>query len=218
MNRDLARIQRAYFFAYYRRLAKLAVREATAPWAGRLGTTATLAVLSFLFSWVFTGRGGWASLAVALATVGGFWLLVVLWVTVTIPPRIERETQLKEESLRVLTERRNVSNELRNHMIQCRMTAQQARDAELQANANGGTVSPPRAEALHQVGLRAALDAEERLRRLSTQTGHFSYESQVIEITGAVTSKKVANVEEAIAQLEGLAGVLERQLSSGQYW
>jgi hypothetical protein len=218
MSRELARIQRAYFFAYYRRLGRHAAREATAPWAARLGTTATLAVLSFVFSWVFTGKGGFTSLAVALTTVGAFWLLVVLWFVVTIPPRIEREMQLKEQSLQVLTQRRNVANELRNHMVNCRMTAQQAREAEIQASGNDATVSPPRAETLHQVALLRAHDAEERLQWLSTQTGHFSYESQVIEISGAVNTKKVANVEEAIVQLEALADVLERQLSSGQYW
>jgi hypothetical protein len=152
-----------------------------------------------------------------LVAFGAAWLLIVVWVLVTIPPRIERETQLKEDTLRVLSERQIVANELRNHMVKCRMTAQQARDAEIQASGNEATVSPPRAEALHQVALLAAHDAEERLLRLSSTTGHFPYQSQAIEITGAVNSKKVANVEEAIVQLEALAGVIERQLSSGVY-
>ena len=32
-----------------------------------------------------------------------FWLLVVAWYLVTIPPRIWRETQLKEEALRLIS-------------------------------------------------------------------------------------------------------------------
>lgn len=214
MDRTLARIRLGYFFAYYRRVGTQAAREATAPWAARLGTTGTLAVLSFVFSWVFTGKGGFTSLAVALATVGGFWFLVVLWYVVTIPPRIEATTQRKEETLRVLSQRRNLANELRNHMVACRTAARQARDAAIQEADRRG-VTPG---TYHHQALKAAQDAKERLEGFGKQTGQMSQASQIREIMGAVSATKCASFEEAITQLEALADVFERQLSSARYW
>jgi len=139
----------------------------------------------------------------------------VVWFLLTIPPRIENDMQLKEETLRVLSERRQVANELRNHMVACRRAAQQARAAEIDANGRGGQIVP---DAYHQQVLLAAQDAEERLERFGKQTGQSSYENHILEITGAVNTRKCANAEEAITQLEALADVLERQLSSGLYW
>lgn len=216
MNREVARIQRAYFFAYYRRIGKEAVREATRRWFASFGSSGFVGILTFVL--LLIAGDGLSSALWGLVAFVAAWLLITAWAVITLPPRIERDTQLKDETLRVLSERRHVANELRNHMVKCRMTAQQARESEIQASGSGATVSPPRAETLHQVALLAAHDAEERLLRLGTQTGHPSYESQAIEITGAVHSKKVANVEEAITQLEALAGVIERQLSSAAFW
>jgi hypothetical protein len=213
VDRTLARIRLGLVASYYRRVAAQAAREATHPWVARLGTTASLAVLSFVFSWVFTGKGGFTSLAVALATVGAFWFLVVLWFVVTIPPRIEREMQNKEVTLRVLSERRNMANEIRNHLAACRMTAQQARAVAIEDGHRGLTP-----DTYHQQALLAAQDAEERLQRFGTQTGQVSHQSQILEIVGAVSTEKCASFDEAIAQLEALADVFERQLASGFYW
>lgn len=217
MNRELARIQRAHFLAYYRRLGTLAAREATRRWLGSLGASFFVAVLTFCLL-LIGGGGGLSSAGWGLVAFGASWLLIAAWFVVTIPPFIERETRLKEESLRVLSQRRTVANELRNHMIQCRMLAQQVRAAEIGANGQGGTIAYPQVESYHQQALMAAHHAEERLVWLSQQAGHPSYESSVIEILGAVNSKKCARADEAIAQLEALADVIERQLSSATYW
>jgi hypothetical protein len=40
----------------------------------------------------------------------------------------------------------------------------------------------------------------------------------MLNITGAVSSKKCASSAEAIGQLEALADVFERQLASALYW
>jgi hypothetical protein len=141
--------------------------------------------------------------------------LIFVWFCLTIPPRIENDLQRKEETLRVLSERRHLANELRNHMVACRMTAQQARAAEIEANGQGGRIVP---DTYQQRALMAAQDAEERLERFGKQTGQSSYEQHILEITGAVSTKKCANAEEAIAQLEALADVFERQLASALYW
>jgi hypothetical protein len=216
VSRELARIQRTDFIAYYRRLGRDAVHEATRRWIAWLGASGFVGLLTLVLL-LIVGDGLTSALWGLIAFVAA-WLLFVLWFLVTLPPRIEREMQNKEENLRVLSQRRNVANELRNHMIQCRMTAQEARAAEIGANGQGGTIAYPQVETYHQQALRAAHHAEERLVWLSQQSGHSSYESSVIEILGAVSTKKCARADEAIAQLEALADVIERQLSSPVYW
>ena len=127
MNRQVARIRLRLFKSYYRRLMTQAAREATHPWVSRLGVSAAFAVLTFIFSWAITGKGALIGVAVAACTLAGWWFLVVVWFLFTIPPRIENDLEMKEETLRVLSERRHLGIELRNHMIACRMAAQQAR-------------------------------------------------------------------------------------------
>lgn len=214
MNPHLTRIRRADFFAYYRRLLRDAVREATRLWIRLLSASFFVAVLTFCLL-LIGGRSGLGSAAWGLVAFGASWLLIVVWFVVTIPPHIERQMQLKEESLRVMSQRRNVANELRNHMTACRVAARKAREDEIDAEGRNARILPD--EYHHQV-LTAATDAAERLERLGTTTGHPSYQEQIEEINGAVKSQRCANADEAIEQLEALAAVLERQLASGTYW
>jgi hypothetical protein len=123
----------------------------------RLGVSAALAVLTFIFSWLLTGKNAVTGLVVAACTLVAWWIVVVLWFLLSIPPRIENDLRRKEETLQVLSQRRTMANEIRNHMIACRMSAQQARAAETAPN---GTTP----DAYHQRALMAAQDAEERLR------------------------------------------------------
>jgi hypothetical protein len=213
VNPVVARIRFDLAVSYYRRVVTQAAREATHPWASRLGVSAALAVLTFIFSWLLTGRDALTGLAVAACTLGGWWLLVVSWFLLTIPPRIENDLQRKEETLRVLSERRHLANELRNHMVACRTGAQEARAVAIEDGHRGMTP-----DTFHQRALLAAQDAEGRLERFGKQTGQVSEESHILEIIGAVSTKKCATFEEAIAQLEALADVFERQLASGFYW
>lgn len=73
---QLARIQIRYGVAYYRRVFRQAVREASQPWGGRLAVTAIIAALSFIASWSLTASGV-GRLLYSLAGIIGFWLLVV---------------------------------------------------------------------------------------------------------------------------------------------
>jgi hypothetical protein len=213
VNRELARIHRRLVASYYRRVINQAAREATHPWVSRLGVSAALAFLTFIFSWLLTGKSAVTGLLVASCTLVAWWLVVVLWFLLTIPPLIESATQQKEEALRVLSERRQMANEIRNHMVKCRTAAQQARAVAIEDGHRGFTP-----DTFHQQALLAAEDAETRLERFSKQTGQMPQEHHILELAEVVSAKKCANFEDAITQLEALADVFERQLVSGTFW
>jgi len=214
VNRQLVRIRLGFAADYYRRVLTQAVGEATRPWATRLGTTAVIAALSFVASWSITGSGG-LRLAFALAGVVGFWLLVVAWYLLTIPPRIEATMQQKEEALRLMSERRGIATELRNLTAVARVEARKARDREIQAGSQGGRIVP---DEFHQRALDIAGQAVEVLQRNGNRTGHISYVDQIEEINGAVSARRCATADEAIEQLEALAAVFDRQILSNVYW
>jgi hypothetical protein len=213
MNRQLFRIQRGYFFAYYRRLFGVALQETRQRLTVLTITSVAFVVLNVLFTWVFTNRGVGVGFAIGFASVATLWFVVGLWFLVTIPPRIENDMQRKEQVLQARSQRDQVANEIRNHLGACRMAAVKARAVAIEEKHRG--MIP---DTFHQQALVAAEDAGERLERLGKQAGQVPYDQYVLEITGAVSTKKCSSFEDAIAQLEALAEVFERQLSSGVYY
>jgi hypothetical protein len=211
VNREVARIQRAYAVAYYRRVGHEAVREATGRWLAAFGSSALVSVLTIVL--LAVAGDGLSSALWGLVAFVAVWGLIAARVVVSVLPRIERDLELKEDALRVLTQRRNVANELRTQMIQCRMSAGEARAAILEPEHRG--LIP---DTFHQRALMAAEHAENRLEWLSKQPGQPPQQQQILELTSAVSSAKCASFDDAIAQLEALADVIERQLSSGVYW
>lgn len=212
MNREVARIQRAYAVAYYRRVGREAVREATGRWLAAFGSSALVSALTIVL--LAVAGDGLSSALWGLVAFVAVWGLIAARVVVSVLPRIERDLELKEGELRVLTQRRNVANELRNHLVQCRVSAREARAAAIEPEHRGLTP-----DTFHQQALMAVDDAERRLEWLSKQTGQPQQQQQQIrELTSAVSSAKCTSFDDAIAQLEALADVIERQLSSGAYW
>lgn len=192
------------FTSYWMRVLRQATSEALHRWFLTFGAAAGFTILAIVL-------GASALRSLLVFVVVGFIFLA--WFLLTIPPRIESETQQKEATLRVLSERRNMANELRNHMIACRMSAQEARAVAIEPQHRGMTP-----DTFHQRALMAVEDAEKRLQRFGTQTGQMSHESHILELTDVVSADKCASFDDAIAQLEALAHVLERQLSTGLYW
>jgi hypothetical protein len=206
------RIELRYALAYYRRLTRGAAQEATRRWLASLGASAFIATLTFCLLLV-GGRSGLNSAAWGLLAFVIAWLLILAWFLFMIPPRIEHEVQQKEETLRVLSERRTLANELRNHMIQCRMSAQEARAVAMDDGHRGMTP-----DTFHQRVLLVVEDAEQRLKRFGKRTGQMSQDAHLLELTDVVSAKKCASFDEVIVQLDALADVIERQLSSAAYW
>lgn len=210
----LARVRLGYARPYYRRLFRIVWQETRGRLTVLTVTSVAFVVLNVIYARVFTKQGVGAGLEIGFASVASLWFVVGVWFFFTIPPRIESDLQRKEESLQLLSQRWNVANELRNNMNRCRGEARRAREAVIEASGQGHTVEPA---SYHQTALMTVKDAEERLGWLSQQTGQVPYDRYLADIIDAVSSEKCATVEDAIAQLEAVARVIERQLMEGIY-
>lgn len=205
MNNWLVRHQVRLAKSYYGRVVKGAAQEATHHWLKSLGASAVVAVVA-----VGLGAGSlWGVAAFVLV-----WVSIVAWFIVAIPPRIEQDWQRKEETLRVLGQRRNIGNEIRNLLNASRMGARNAREKIIEGKTSGIPVEP---DPLHQEALNFARAAQDRLAWLGSQAGQSPFDGQIREIQDAVSSEACANADEAIRQLEALADVFTRQLVSGIY-
>ena len=204
MNRTVARIEFQRGMAYYQRLVKLAISEALHRWLLTFGAAAGFTILAVLLG---------ANALRSLLVFGIVGLIFLAWFLLTIPPRIEFEVEKEEETLRLLSERRNLANQLRSHMVECQRSAVKARAVAIEDGHRGATP-----DTFHQVALLAVEDATERLARFSKQTGQPPHDHHIVELTSAVSTEQCASFEDAIAQLEALADVIERQLASADYY
>jgi hypothetical protein len=211
---QMARIRLGYVLNYYHRLFGIALHETRR----RIGlltiTSVAFVLLNVLYARLFTKSGVTEGLEIGFASVGTLWVVVGAWFFIVIPPRIEQETQRKEETLQLMSQRHGIANEIRNLSVEARTQAHRSTDAEIQANSQDARID---ATEFHQRALSIAGRAVEVLQRFEGKTGHASYVDQVAEINGAVRSAKRVTTDEAIEELHELANVFERQLLSNRY-
>jgi hypothetical protein len=209
-----ARTRVGFVASYYRRVAAQALREATHPWVTRLGTSAALAGLTFVFSWAITGRSALTGLEVALATLGGWWVVVFAWFCFTIPPRIEAEVRSRGRDIEVVQEKVGMVNVARVTADECRMATQKARHDVIRAKDSGAEVD---VDAIHAQAVHLAARVEDMLKNYGQRPGHRPYTEEMTEISRAVDGSKPADVEAAIEQLLALAAILDQHIYAGRY-
>jgi hypothetical protein len=214
VNLDTARVRVGYVLSYYRRVVVQAWREATQPWAGRLATSAVLAGLTFAFSWAITGSSALVGLEVALAALGGWWLLLFVWFCLTIPPRLENDVRMNRRDIEVIQERMFMPSVMRVIANDCRIAAQRARQDVIRARESGTEVD---VDAIHTQAVGQATRVEDVLKDFGARLGHRPYTEELTEISRAVDGSRPADAEAAIEQLLALAAVIDQHIYAGRY-
>jgi hypothetical protein len=164
-------------------------------------------------SWPFTGSSALTALAVALAALGAWWVVVFAGLCLTIPPRLEIEVRNSRRDIYIVQERVSMVTALRAIANECRVAAQRAREEVIRAKGTDAPVDVDAilAQALYQVGR-----VEEMLKNFGKRPGHRPYTEEMTEISRAVDGSK-SDAESAIEQLLALADILDQHIYAGRY-